>query len=91
MISGLYALNVSVSITSASEPSTVYAKSAPNFLRLKFSTPVPISSSGVNAIFYVGLFNSGLSLNTFNASIISAIPALSSAPKREVPSDVIIV
>ena len=69
-------------------PSKVNPKSASKISTLKLCAPVPISSSGVNAtqICPCGIFSVMIRSNIV---IISAIPALSSAPKTVVPSVVI--
>ena len=80
-----YAENDSVSISPRPEPSNVYATSAPNASRSKWSVPLPISSSTVKAIRAVAR---GASSRTSwaTAVMIAATPALSSAPSSVVPS-----
>ena len=85
------ALKVSYSSSPRGPPSTVKAKSAPNFFTSNLSAPLPISSSGVKAIF-MSPYLASLSLKSSStAEIIMAMPALSSAPKSVVPSVVMIV
>ena len=80
-----YAENDSVSISPRPEPSNVYARSAPNTARSKWSVPLPTSSSTVKAIRAVAR---GASSRTSwaTAVMIAATPALSSAPSSVVPS-----
>ena len=84
-------MKFSYSNSPISPPSTVYAKSALNLSTSKKSAPLPTSSSGVKHTFISVCFISGCSTIYFKASIISVIPALSSAPSKVVPSEVIIV
>ena len=90
-ISTLDALKFSYSSSPISPPSTVYAKSVLKPSTSKKSAPLPTSSSGVKQTFISECSICGFSIIYFKASIISVIPALSSAPSRVVPSEVIIV
>ena len=79
------ALNVSSWSSPISEPSSVYAQSAPKRGMSNSVAPSPISSSGVNATRSVGRGSSGCAARYATAAMISATPALSSAPSRVSP------
>ena len=64
------------------------SKISSKFFISKWAGPIPISSSGVNAM-QRGPCGIVLSLRCSIIVIISAIPALSSAPRMVVPSEVI--
>ena len=84
------ALKFSYSIPPSSPPSTVYAKSASKVSKSNLSAPLPISSSGVKQIEILPWQSSASSQISRHASIISATPALSSAPRSVVRSVTII-
>ena len=86
-----YASNVSMLISPSNVPSSVNATSAPNASSGKATCPRPISSSGVKPILIVGRGTSGCAFRYSTAAMITAMPALSSAPSSVVPSDVMIV
>ena len=81
--------NVSSWISPAVEPSSVYAASAPNRSRSKKSVPRPTSSSGLKPTLTGPCGISGCATRCATAAMISATPALSSAPSSVVPSVVI--
>ena len=70
------------------EPSIVYAQLAPKASTSKSEAPMPISSSGVKAIRRFGRGSSGWAARWATAVMISATPALSSAPSRVSPLEV---
>ena len=78
--------NVSISSSPTPEPSSVYATSAPKASRSKSSAPRPTSSSTVKAMRMGARVRSGCRTRYATAAMISAIPALSSAPSSVVPS-----
>lgn len=80
------ALKFSYSSSPTSLPSIVYAQSAPNSSTLNRCAPSPISSSGLNAMRILPCFISGCSFRYTMAWTISAMPALSSAPRSVCPS-----
>ena len=77
---------VSSWISPAVEPSRVNAAAAPNASRSKNFVPSPTSSSGVKAIRSGPCGSSGCATRYSTAAMISATPALSSAPSSVVPS-----
>ena len=81
-----FAEKVSTSSSPSPEPSSVYATSAPNRSRSKSSAPRPTSSSTVKAMRIGARVRSGCRTRYATADMISAIPALSSAPRSVVPS-----
>ena len=83
--------NVSASISPAPVPSSVYATTAPMSFGSRCITPLPISSSQVNTTRTGPCGISGFSARTRAASMMTATPALSSAPSSVVPSVVMIV
>ena len=79
------ALKVSQLTSSSAPPSTVYAKSAPKRSRSSRDAPCPISSSGAKHT-ATPPWGSPRFIRRSQTVRISAIPALSSAPSRVVPS-----
>ena len=82
----LPALKFSNSSSPSAPPSTVYAQSQPNRGTLMLCAPRPISSSGLKAILTLPCSISGCACKYATAEIISAMPALSSAPSSVCPS-----
>ena len=80
--------NVSSWSSPSVDPSSVYAHRAPNSATSNSSAPIPISSSGVKPIRSVGRAASGWPTSHATAAMISAIPALSSAPSSVSPLEV---
>ena len=81
---------VSLSISPTFPPSNVYANLTLKSLGRSLWTPLPISSSVVNAILISLWFWSRFDTMKLIAVIIIAIPALSSAPSNVLPDAVII-
>ncbi len=82
------ALNVSSCSSPGCEPSSVYAHSAPKRSMSNSDAPWPISSSGVKPTRSVGRGSSGFADRCATAAMISATPALSSAPSSVSPLEV---
>ena len=82
------AANVSSCSSPRSEPSSVYAQTAPKASTSNSVAPSPISSSGVKQTRSVGRGHSGCAARCASAAMISATPALSSAPSSVSPLEV---
>ena len=82
-------VNVSSCSSPMSEPSSVYAHAAPKRAMSKSRAPSPpVSSSGVKPTRSVGRGSSGCAARCATAAMISATPALSSAPSSVSPLEV---
>ena len=79
---------LSTSISPREPPSIVYAQDAPNRATSKCCVPRPISSSGVNAMRTAPCGRPECDSRYSAAVMISATPALSSAPSSVVPEAV---